>query len=293
VLVNAGIMVDVPWPWWVTTTAALAVALGCVVAFWRVKNASARGALALLAAQCCVTAAIAPFLMASQAGGGDSMARERGTPATESAEAGVPQETGMGMGMGAGAGGEEAMSKLPFTFVFSRHERPAPGVIRHGPDGRAVAAAQDGSTVALTGAGGWDATSGRADGGGSYELADTSGGFERGSWRTRRFVSFVQMPGWVSPETTEQRAQGLPGSRPFAGELKVEVTLEGLGTGILTAWSARSAEARQALGRRMDGFTLVGAEFRFTDPKANWRTTAHGEFEGGVMFFGPGTAGKR
>jgi hypothetical protein len=192
----------------------------------------------------------------------------------------------MGMRMRPGTDGEEAPSELPFTFVFSRHERPAGGVIRYAPAGRAVSAAGDGSTVALTGAGGWDATTGRADGGGSYELADGRGGFERGSWRARRLVSFVQLPGWISRETREEWQEGLPSSRPFSGRLEVEVALEGLGTGILTAWSAMSDEARRALGHRMDGFTLVGTKFRFTDPRPNWRPIARGEFEGAVMFFG-------
>jgi hypothetical protein len=204
-----------------------------------------------------------------------------GTPAAAESTDGS-----MGMGMGAGAASEET-SQLPFKFVFSRYERPRPGAIRYGSHGRAVAAARDGSTVALTGAGGWDATTGRADGGGSYELADGSGGFERGSWRARRFLSFVQFPGWISGETKEEGRQGLPTSAPFAGRLTMEVALDGHGTAILTAWSARSAEARQALGRRMDGFTLLGDKFRFTDPRPNWRTTARGEFEGAVMFFGP------
>jgi hypothetical protein len=289
-LVNVSIMVDVPWPWWVTTAAALAAALGSGLAFWRLRNAAARGALALLAIQCCLTAAIAPFLMPSDAGGGDAMSRARGTPA---AAGGVLQDGGMGMGMAVGAGPEEALSELPFAFVFARYDRPASGVIRYGSDGRAVATARDGSRVALMGAGGWDATTGRADGGGSYELADSRGGFERGSWRAKRLVSFVQLPGWISPETKEEGRQGLPSSRPFSGRLEVEVALDGLGTGILTAWSAMSAAARRALGRRMDGFTLVGANFRFTDPRPNWRTTARGEFEGAVMFFGPETRSER
>jgi hypothetical protein len=291
--VNLSIMVDVPWPWWVTTAAALAAALGSVLAFWRLRNAAARGALALFAIQCCLTAAIAPFLMPSDAGRDDAMSRVDGTAAPDSADGGVLQDGGMGMGMRkrGQAGAEEALSKFPFTFVFSRYERPVSGVIRYASGGRAVAAAGDGSRVALMGAGGWDATTGRADGGGSYELADGRGGFERGSWRARRLVSFVQLPGWISPETKEEGRQGLPSSRPFSGRLTVEVALEGLGTGILTAWSAMSADARHALGYRMDGFTLVGAKFRFTDPRPNWRTTARGEFEGAVMFFGPGTLG--
>jgi hypothetical protein len=267
--VNVGVMVDVPWPWWVTTTGAIAVALASVVAFGRVRHAAVRGALALFAAQCAVTAAVAPFLMPSHAGDGDRMTRAHRTSTAD---------TGMGMAMGAGARREAAPSRLPFTFGFSRRERSAGDALRYGPHGRAMAAAASGSTIALTGTGGWDATSGRADGGGSYELADGSGGFERGSWRARRFVSFLQLPG---------SEQSLASSPPFAGRLELEITLEGRGTAILTAWSATSPEARRALGQRLDGFTLVGAGFRFTDPRPNWRTTARGEFEGAVSFFGP------
>jgi hypothetical protein len=270
--VNVGVMVDVPWPWWVTTTGAIALALVSGAALWRVRNAAVRGALALFAAQCCVTAAVAPFLMPSEARDGVGM-----TPAHRTTAAVGGADGGMGMPMTAGERGDAATSRLPFTFAFTRRERMA-GDVRYEPHGRAVAAASNGSTIALTGGGGWDATTGLADGGGSYELADGSGGFERGSWRARRFVSFLQLPGSTRPRP--------PRSAPFSGRLEVEVALEGHGTAILTAWSAMSAEARRALGHRLDGFTLLGAKARFTDPRPNWRTTARGEFEGAVMFFG-------
>jgi hypothetical protein len=74
------------------------------------------------------------------------------------------------------------------------------------------------------------------DGGGTYELDDGRGGFERGTWRAERFLSFLQLP-----------AAGGDIAVGLMGELRLEVALEGGGAAVLTAGDRLSL-----LGERLD-----------------------------------------
>jgi hypothetical protein len=242
--VIARIAVDVPWPWWASTAGALATALAAALASWRVRRPAVRGALALLAAQCLVAAAVAPFLMPA---GTDGM----GVAAAPLPRgmAGAAQDAGeidaVDMGAMGSSPATQTSSALPSAFVVSRSEPPQ-------ADGTAVAVAGDGSQLTLTGSGGWDAAGARADGGGTYELADGDGGFERGSWRVVGFVSFLQLPG---------------GGATVPGELKLEVALEGHGNALLTAWSLPAGAEAGSPARPRVGFALVGSSLRFAAPE--------------------------
>jgi hypothetical protein len=56
-------MVDLGWPWWVTTVVAAVVATACVLALTRTRDRLVRGALATLAVQGVALAVAAPFVM--------------------------------------------------------------------------------------------------------------------------------------------------------------------------------------------------------------------------------------
>jgi hypothetical protein len=217
------IMVDVPWPWWVTTAAASAVALAAAAGVWRLRPAAARGALALLAVQCLVTAAAAPLLMPAQdAAGGMTPAAPEAMAAPGEALDGEISIGGMGGGaMSTEPAPEAVASAVPFRFAV---------------DGGSARGA-GGATLTLTGEGGWDPAGGRVEGGGEYEIDDGGGGFERGAWRATRFLSFLQQPA---------AADAAPGT--LAGELRLGIAVEGLGTALLTAG---------------DRLTLVGDGIRF------------------------------
>lgn len=60
---SLAIIVDLGWPWWVTTTIAVAVAAAAVVALFVTRHPVARGVLATLAVQGVVLAAVAPAVM--------------------------------------------------------------------------------------------------------------------------------------------------------------------------------------------------------------------------------------
>lgn len=57
------IMVDLGWPWWVTSVIAIAIALGSLLAFAFTHAPAMRGVLATLAVEGVVLAAVAPAVM--------------------------------------------------------------------------------------------------------------------------------------------------------------------------------------------------------------------------------------
>jgi hypothetical protein len=61
--VTVGVTVDIGWPWWASTTAALVVAIGFAVGFALVHDRLVRGVLAALAVQGALVAAAAPAVM--------------------------------------------------------------------------------------------------------------------------------------------------------------------------------------------------------------------------------------
>lgn len=62
-MIPVALSVDLGSPWWVSTTIAVAVAVGAGVAFFVTRNAMARGVLATLAVLGVVFAAMAPAVM--------------------------------------------------------------------------------------------------------------------------------------------------------------------------------------------------------------------------------------
>jgi hypothetical protein len=56
-------MVDLGWPWWVTTLIAAGVALAAVLAFVQTRRATIRAVAALLVLEAVAIAVIAPFVM--------------------------------------------------------------------------------------------------------------------------------------------------------------------------------------------------------------------------------------
>lgn len=58
-----GVMVDLGWPWWVTTLIALSISAACAVVFVTSRSLAVRAVVATLAVQGIVLAAVAPFVM--------------------------------------------------------------------------------------------------------------------------------------------------------------------------------------------------------------------------------------
>lgn len=276
------VMVDLGWPWWVSTIAALAVAAAAAVTFRRSTSSFVRGVAALVVLQGVVMAAAAPFLMPGSSGGSGAMA---GAPPRTSAMGGGTASMGGDMGSVAGP----ATTRLPFTFFFTRYEplgKPGNRTgIRYRSDGAPVARGLDGATLALSGAGGWDSVSERTAGGGLYTVRDSHRRLTRqGSWTAKRFLSFRQLPGWLPRGFAQQGWQGPRGSQSFSGLLELAVSLDPGGPAVLSAWCVMSDAASRALHRPWDGITLVGPKLRFTGWKVNVNRPA-----GGVMFYGPGS----
>lgn len=269
------------WPWWVTTLVASAVVLVAVLILRRSRRPEIRGLMSGVIVVGLAAAIGAPFVMSgdmnesSTPGMSENPPAQSGTPTAQGAMA--PQ----------GAAGRTAPARMPFTFFFTRYEwRGAARVVYHS-DGASIARSPGGSTLVITGKGGWDPVSGTAAGGGHYVVKGRGGGvIVRGAWRATRFISFMQLPGWLPAGTQEDGRQGPGGAVSFSGIVKLAVALEQRGRGILTAWCMLSPEAQKAAGRWWDGVTLVGPRLRFTNFKAN-----EGRAAGGVMFYGPGTTG--
>ncbi len=267
--------VDVGWPWWVITAIACGVVAAGVSALVVSRNPVARAVAGLLAIEAAVIAVVAPFVMPDMGPNRSAM-------------------TAGGGAMGGGSKATEGMSsttskRMPFTFFFTRYEflgdqdNPT-GVVYHS-DGNPLAGAADGTTITLTGQGGWDPYSRRAAGGGAYTIANSQKNVTaRGKWRATAFVSFRQLSGFWGRPLREEGWQGPIGSPTFSGFLKLRVSLDRLGTGTLTAWCAMPA-AQEAADRSWDGITLVGTHLRFENYQPNV-----GRVEGGVMFYGPGSS---
>jgi hypothetical protein len=75
-------MVDLGWPWWVTTLIAAGVALIAALAFLRMRRTTIRAVSALVLLEAIAVAVIAPFVM-------DSSDKKRGTSAMGSGSSGA------------------------------------------------------------------------------------------------------------------------------------------------------------------------------------------------------------
>ena len=166
----------------------------------------------------------------------------------------------------------------PYTFFFTHYELLGdpddPEGVRYHSDGKPFAKAPDGSTMTLSGKGGWNPSSKTAEGGGQYTIEDKSGEVTaEGSWRVTDFSSFEQFDGWwgMGPDFREEGWQGPPGSASFSGFLTLEVNLENRGDGTLVAWCLmpevleRHPHLANPDGHAGDGIYLTGGDLDFTD----------------------------
>lgn len=170
----------------------------------------------------------------------------------------------------ASSAAKTSANAMPFTYYMTHYvllgdDPNNPTGVRYESTGKPTAKARDGSTIALSGKGGWDPAAGRATGGGRYTITDADGAVtKKGSWRAISLVSFEQLPGWWGiPGFKEEGWQGPPGSSSFSGFLTLKVRLEGLGAGVLKAWCLM-AEVPKPPGHVGDGIALIGPKFRFT-----------------------------
>lgn len=164
------------------------------------------------------------------------------------------------------ASAEEGM---PFIFFLTHYESLGdpnnPSGVRYHSDGHPWANASDGSSVTLSGQGGWDPLKARAEGDGQYVMKDPVGAVKaQGKWEVTNFMSFVQWPGWLPAGFKEEGWQGPPGSSSFAGNLTVSVNLENLGNGVLSVWCIMPTTPMPP-GHVSDGLSLTGGNFNFTD----------------------------
>jgi hypothetical protein len=185
-----------------------------------------------------------------------------------------------------------AQEEMQYTFFFTHYQLLGnpdnPEGVRYHSNGKPFAKAPDGSTVTLSGQGGWDPDSKTAEGSGRYTIEDESGAVTaRGSWRVSDFGSFEQFDGWwgMGPEFKEEGWQGPLGSSSFSGFLTLKVNLEGQGNGTLVAWCLmpevleRHPHLSNPDGHLGDGISLTGGDFNFTD-----FSETEMSFEG-VMFY--------
>lgn len=163
---------------------------------------------------------------------------------------------------------------LPYTFYFTRYQLArSPSqeeLVRYHSDGQPFAKAPDGSTVIMTGQGGWDPGSGRAEGGGRYVIKDAGGQVTaEGAWRVTSFVSFEQTTGWWGvPGLKEEGWQGPEASKSFPGLLTLGVHLENQGVGVLEAW-CYMPDTPMPGDHQSDGISLTGDAFAFTGYQEN------------------------
>jgi hypothetical protein len=176
------------------------------------------------------------------------------------------------LGVGLPPSKAAAQEDLPYTFYFTHYEMLGdpdnPEGVRYHSNGRPFAKAPDGSTIILTGQGGWDPYSRAAEGGGQYTIEDAEGAVRaQGSWRVTDFTSFEQLDGWwdMGPEFKEKGWQGPPGSASFSGFLTLKVNLENQGDGVLTAWCIMPGVSPKPGDHQGDGISLTGGDFNFTD----------------------------
>jgi hypothetical protein len=176
------------------------------------------------------------------------------------------------LGSDAGSPAAAVQEELPYTFFFTHYQLLGdpnnPEGVRYHSNGKPFAKAPDGSTITLSGKGGWDPYSQFAEGGGQYTIEDASGEVAaRGSWRVTDFSSFEQLDGWwaMGPEFKEEGWQGPPGSASFSGFLTLKVNLENQGDGVLTAWCIMPGVSPKPGDHQGDGISLTGGDFKFTD----------------------------
>jgi hypothetical protein len=179
-----------------------------------------------------------------------------------------------------------AAQDLPYTFFFTHYELLGdpnnPEGVRYHSNGKPFAKAPDGSTLTLSGEGGWNPYSQTAQGGGRYTIEDANGEVTtQGSWRVTDFTSFEQLDGWwaMGPEFREEGWQGPPGSASFSGFLTLKVNLENQGEGVLTAWCIMPGVSPKPGDHQGDGISLTGGDFNFTDFKESEMSLE------GVMFY--------
>jgi hypothetical protein len=160
----------------------------------------------------------------------------------------------------------------PYTFFFTHYELLGnpdnPEGVRYHSNGKPFAKAPDGSTLTLSGQGGWNPYSKTAEGGGQYTIKDDGGEVTaEGSWQVTDFSSFEQLDGWwgMGPEFKEEGWQGPPGSASFSGFLTLKVSLENQGDGVLTAWCIMPGVSPKPGDHQGDGISLRGDDFNFTD----------------------------
>jgi hypothetical protein len=165
-----------------------------------------------------------------------------------------------------------AQEELPYTFFFTHYQLLGdpnnPEGVRYHSNGKPFAKAPDGSTITLSGEGGWDPRSQSAEGGGQYTIENANGEVTaQGSWQVTDFSSFEQLDGWwaMGPDFREEGWQGPPGSASFSGFLKLEVHLENQGDGVLTAWCIMPGVSPKPGDHQGDGISLTGGDFNFTD----------------------------
>jgi len=184
------------------------------------------------------------------------------------------------LALSSGARPSEAavQEELPYTFFLTHYEMLGdpdnPEGVRYHSNGKPFAKAPDGSTLTLSGRGGWDPNSQTAEGGGQYTIEEESGAVRaRGSWQVTGYSSFEQFDGWwgMGPEFREEGWQGPPGSPSFSGFLTLKVNLEDQGDGTLVAWCLmpevleRHPHLSKPDGHLGDGISLTGGDFNFTD----------------------------
>lgn len=175
---------------------------------------------------------------------------------------------------------------LPYTFFLTRYELGQSmdmsklERVAYRSDGEPFAKAPDGSTVTMSGQGAWEPNSKRATGGGQYAIKDPSGAVRsQGTWRVTSLVSFQKIPGWWNmPGLKEEGWQGPSGSTTFSGILKVNVSLDNLGDGVLETWCLMPGVTKPG-DHKSDGISLTGGTFNFLDYHDN-EMGPHG-----VMFY--------
>ncbi len=181
-----------------------------------------------------------------------------------------------------GAGATDRGTARPFTFFLTHYtllgnDPNSPTGVRYQDNGRPSAKAANGSTVVLTGRGGWDPAAGSATGGGTYAVTSAAGAMTaHGTWHPTRFVSFLQLAGWWPKGFKEVGWQGSRGSPSYSGILTLNVQLSGLGTGVLKLYCLMPGTPKPA-GHASDGLTLTGPKLHFTKQIQSYE---------GVMYYG-------
>jgi hypothetical protein len=185
-----------------------------------------------------------------------------------------------------GAGAKGGATATPFTFYLTHYallgsDPNSPTGVRYQSSGHPSARAANGSTIALTGKGGWNPAAGSARGGGTYTVTSKAGSVSaRGTWRATSFVSFVQLPGWWGIKGFKELGwQGPTGSASYSGFLTLNVELSPLGKGVLKLWCLMPAVPKQG-DHISDGLTLTGPKLHFTNYHEQEKSLE------GVMFYG-------